>query len=149
MEISETDVSDARIVALEKKVRDMEALGTGLINELLDLKSNVITMSKEADEYSRQELKRGTVVRGTASPGHAEQTASVTASPDGNTVVRPRSTRQPDAPSVPAEPAMVLIMQTDGTMKMEPRCGDRSQTDSSGGYEPTRRVNLSRATRTR
>jgi hypothetical protein len=139
MENAETDIPDARIVALEKKVRDMEALATGLVNELLDLKSGLMARSRDADESSRQELRRG--VAKDASPAPAAQRDVP--------IVRPASARQPDAPVIPAEPAMALIMQADGTMKMEPRCGDRRQTDSSGGYDATRRVNLSRAARTR
>jgi hypothetical protein len=147
MEISETNVSDARIIALEKKLRDMEALAKGLIEETIDLKSNVIMMSKEADEFSRQELRRAPSVQDTLSPARAAPAASM-AGPDDRTMVRPRITLQPDAPAAQAEPAMVMIMQADGTMKMEPRRGDRRQTDSSGGFEPTRKVNLSRTNRT-
>ena len=43
--------------------------------------------------------------------------------------------------------AMVPIMQADGTMKMETRSGDRNQTDSTAGYGPARKANLSRANR--
>jgi len=149
MEILGTDVSEARITALEEKVRDMEALAKGLINETLDLKSDVMTMSKEADEQSRQELKRGTTVRGMASSSPAGSASPSAAAADGSTTIRPRVAPRQDVPAAPPEPAMVLIMQSDGTMKMEPRCGDQKQTDSSGGYGPDRMPHLTRTTRTR
>jgi hypothetical protein len=48
--------SEDRIAALEKKVREMEALVKGLTQELLDLKSIAMKMSKQTEERSRQEL---------------------------------------------------------------------------------------------
>jgi hypothetical protein len=137
MEISGTGVSEDRIAALEKRLREMEALVKGLIEELLDFKAIAMKMSRQDGERSREELKRGPVVLGTASPVLAGQ--SVAASSDGSTVIRPRGARQPDLPVVPAEPVMARIMQSDGTMKMEPRCGDRNPIDSSGGYGRTRK----------
>ena len=38
MEFSGTDTTEARIAALEKKVRDMEALAKGLIDETVGLR---------------------------------------------------------------------------------------------------------------
>jgi hypothetical protein len=147
MEISETNSSEKQIRTLETKIRDMEALAKGLIEETHDLKSVVMRIYKEAEEAGRNELRRGTVAQGTGSPVLTNQSVflSESSSSDGSTVVRTKSSRQPDAP---AEPAMALIMQSDGTMKMEPRCGDRNQTDSSGGYGPARMPHLSRANRT-
>ena len=136
MEPSATGIPEDRIAALEKKVREMEALVKGLIDELLDFKAIAMKMSRQDGERSRLEMKQGLVVPVTSSPALAGQSApfSPAASADGSTVIRPRGTRQPDVPVAPAEPAMVRIMQNDGTMKMEPRCGDRNPIDSSGGY---------------
>ena len=61
--------SEDRIAALEKKVREMEALVKGLTQELLDLKSIAMKLSKQTEERSRQELRRGPIVQG-AQPGH-------------------------------------------------------------------------------
>ena len=148
MEISGTDVSEARIVNLEQKVRDMEALAKGLVEETLDLKSVFIGISK-VEESSRRELRNGPVVRGATAQAFAGQSASPSgaATMDGSTVIRQRSA-QPEIPAGPAEPAMVRIMQSDGTMKMEARRGDQHQTDSTGGYRQARRANLSRAGKT-
>jgi uncharacterized coiled-coil protein SlyX len=68
METSGTGVSEDRIASLEKKVRDMEALVKGLTQELLDLKSIAMKMSKQTEERSRQQLVRGPIVQGGAAP---------------------------------------------------------------------------------
>ena len=113
MEHSETD-GDARIRALENKIQGIEPLVRGLIEETLDLKSVFLSKIKEDDEFRRQERERETIVRSTASP-------------------------LPSVPTAPPDQAMVPIMQADGTMKMEPRTGDRNQTDSTAGYGPAGR----------
>ena len=66
LEISGTGAAtEERIVAIEKKVRDIEALVRGLTQELLDLKAVAMKMSKQTEERSRQEAKRGpSVVQG-------------------------------------------------------------------------------------
>jgi hypothetical protein len=121
--------SEDRVAALEKKVREMEALVKGLTQELLDLKSIAMKMSKQTEERSRQELKRGPIVQSSGSaPASAPQP---TTSASGTTVIRPKSAA---APAEPAEPAMDLIMQPDGTMKLEPRRGDKDYIVASAGY---------------
>lgn len=120
MEISGTGGVEDRIDVLEKKVRQMDALVSGLLNELLDLKSVYTKMSQHLGEYRIEEP-----VEAPAAPA--------TVASDGSTLVRPKVIR-PDAPAAPAEPEMVRIMQSDGTMKMEPRSGDPSMTGHSVGY---------------
>jgi len=120
--------TEDRLVALEKKVRDMEALMKGLTQELLDLKSVAMKMSKQTEERSRQELKRGPVVQG-AQP----QTAAGTTPSGSSTVVMRKGARQAEPPA-PQEPAMDMIMQSDGTMKLEPRRGDKDYIVASAGY---------------
>ncbi len=122
--------SEDRIAALEKKVRDMEALVKGLTQELLDLKSIAMKMSKQTEERSRQELKRGPIIQG-AQP--ASPSAPAAPSPGGSTVIRPKG-RPSDTPAAPAEPVMDMIMQQDGTMKLEPRRGDKDYIVASAGY---------------
>jgi hypothetical protein len=127
MEITEIVDEEERIAALEKRVRDMEALVKGLTAELLDLKMVAMEKTRQDGERSRQELKKGTVVRGTPSPLLAGPSASpsVAVPADDRTVIRPKGASQQDVPAAPAEPAMVRIMQSDGTMKMEPRRGNK------------------------
>jgi hypothetical protein len=119
-----------RIATLERKVREMEALVKGLTQELLDLKSIAMKMSKQTEERSRQELRRGPIVQGaqTSAPQSAPQP---TTSASGTTVIRPKSSSMP---AEPAEPAMDMIMQPDGTMKLEPRRGDKNYIVASAGY---------------
>jgi len=141
MELPGTNESEERIAALEKKFTEMEALVKGLIAELLDFKAVARTMSREHEEYSRQELKWGTMTQGAISPalGGTSASLSVAASPEGSIVIRPRGSQQPVVPVAQVEPEMVRIMQSDGTMKMEPRYGEGKHIDSSGGYGQNRK----------
>ena len=85
LEISGTGAAtEERIVAIEKKMRDMEALVKGLTQELLDLKSIAMKMSKQSEERSRQELKRVQAVAQDAPPQPAGTTS---ASGSSSTVV--------------------------------------------------------------
>ncbi|MHB8164444.1 MAG: hypothetical protein ACYDDV_08845 [Methanoregula sp.] len=123
--------TEDRIAALEKKMREMEALVKGLTQELLDLKSIAMKMSKQTDERRLQELKRGpTVVQNQSAP--SADAGSVSSS--GSTVVMRKGARQPDVPEAPPEPVMDLIMQQDGTMKLEPRRGDKDYIVARAGY---------------
>lgn len=131
METSLSAATEDRIAVLEKKVREMEALVKGLTQELLDLKSVSMKMTKQSEERSRQELKRGPIMQGTTSPSAAP---AASPSSSGSTVIRPKGARQVEAPAAPEEPEMGMIMQTDGTMKSEPRRGDKSFIVASAGY---------------
>jgi hypothetical protein len=130
MEISGTGAAtEERLVTIEKKLRDLEALVKGLTQELLDLKSVAMKMSKQTEERSRAELKRvqpGAPGAQPAAPGGAPGTSS--------TVVMRKGAKQSDAPAAPPEPAMDMIMQSDGTMKLEPRRGDKNYIVASAGY---------------
>ena len=150
METSGTDVSEDRIAALELKLTEMEALVKGLIAELLDFRAIARTMSRETEEHIRQEFKRGPIIEGTLFQGTVDSSASqsVPANTDGNTVIRPTGTHQPDVPVAPAEPEMVRIMQSDGTMKLEPRYGEAKHIDSSGGYGRNRKDTSARSRQT-
>lgn len=132
METSLSAATEDRIAALEKKVREMEALVKGLTQELLDLKSVSMKMNKASEERSRQEMMRGPVIQ--ATPSSPAASAAIP-SASGSTVIRPKgAARQAEAPAAPPEPAMEMIMQTDGTMKAEPRRGDRDYIVASAGY---------------
>jgi len=132
MEISGTGAAtEERIVAIEKKMRDMEALVKGLTEELLDLKSVAMKMSKQTEERSRAELKRAqTGVQG-AQP---QQVTPAVATGSSSTVVMRKGAKPSDAPPAPSDPAMDMIMQTDGTMKLEPRRGNKEYIVASAGY---------------
>jgi TolA-binding protein len=126
METGSGAATEERIAALEKKVREMEALVKGLTQELLDLKSITMKMSKQTDERSRQELRR-------TAPAAAPAPAAPAPATTGSTVIRPKG-RAPETPPAPAEPEMDWIMQPDGTMKQEPRRGDKDYIVASASY---------------
>lgn len=121
MELSTTDGAEERIESLDKKVRQLDALVRGLLNELLDLKTVYAKMAAYPG-YSRSQEPEETPAAPAAVAG------------DGSTLVRPKTGRPVVLPDAVKEPAMVRIMQADGTMKMEPRLGDPSMTGSSAGY---------------
>jgi hypothetical protein len=132
MEISGTGAAtEERIVAIEKKLRDMEALVKGLTQELLDLKSVAMKMSKQTEERSRVELKRAQSGVQSTQPQAATPVGVQGAS---STVVMRKGAKLSDAPAAPPEPAMDMIMQTDGTMKLEPRRGPKDYIVASAGY---------------
>jgi len=115
MKISETDISLDRITTLEKKVRDMDAQVKGLLRDLLDLRAIISTMSSQYGGLMSDEPDQGQVMQVTASPATAAPASS------------------------PGEPAMVRIMQTDGTMKMEARHGESGLINSAAGYGRNRK----------
>jgi hypothetical protein len=141
MESGTGAATEDRIAALEKKMREMEALVKGLTQELLDLKSVTMKMSKQTDERSRQELKRAPIVQQGAQPSAAPTAAP---SSSGSTVIRPKG-KAPEAPAAPAEPIMDMIMQPDGTMKLEPRRGDKDYIVARAGYGQKKGGQKSRA----
>jgi hypothetical protein len=114
-----TTGEEERIAVLEKRVRDMEALIRGLIAELVDLKTVTMAVSRQDGKRDGQESKQGTVVTVPSA------TPPVAVSSDGSTIIRPIKVSQENFPGTPVEPAMVRIMQADGTMKMEPRYGNK------------------------
>ena len=124
--------TEDRIAALEKKMREMEALVKGLTQELLDLKSIAMKMSKQTDERSRQDLRRAPPVVQGSQPSQASEGAGVSAG--GSTVVMRKGARQSDVPATPPEPVMDMIMQQDGTMKLEPRRGEKDFIVARPGY---------------
>jgi hypothetical protein len=124
--------TEDRIAALEKKMREMEALVKGLTQELLDLKSIAMKLSKQTDERSRQELKRAQPIVQGFQPSQGADAGSSSSS--GSTVVMRKGARQPDVPATPPEPVMDMIMQQDGTMKLEPRRGDKDYIVARAGY---------------
>jgi hypothetical protein len=135
MDFSQDGGADERIAGLEKRMRDMDALVNGLMAELLDMKAVSTTMTRQNEERNRQELTRASAAPRLAyqeSSGSPAPVSDITSS-SGSTIVRPRTAHQPEVPTAPAEPQMVRIMQTDGTMKMEARYGD-NRIDSSVGY---------------
>ena len=123
--------TEERIVFLEKKTKEIEALVKGLTEELLDLKAITMRLSRSAE--SRADIRR---VQPAGQPG----APAAAPSSSGSTVVMQKRGRA-DAPATPAaqasqapEEQMDLIMQTDGTMKMEKRRGDKNYIIATGNF---------------
>lgn len=113
--------TEERVVALERKMKEMEALVKGLTEELLDLKSIAMRLNKFSEER-RQELKM--------------MKPAVQADSTSGTVVMQKKGSVPERAAAPAveEKHMDMIMQPDGTMKMEERRGDNHYIVASAGF---------------
>ena len=120
-----TDVStEERFAVLEKKMNDMEAQVKGLTQELVDLKSFSMKMSKQIEARDPQELRRRSNIPTTVPGSNAIPMGS-------GTVFIPKGAGKPDTP---AEPVMDNILQLNGTIEKEPRSGDKKPIDASLGY---------------
>ena len=119
MEITEIVDEEERIAALEQRVRNMDALVKGIVAELLDLKTVAMAISRQDAERDMREP-----VKGTDAPVPAASLSENNPSA-GRTVIRQKAASPQDVMPAPAEPAMVRIMQPDGTMKLEPRYGSK------------------------
>jgi len=103
---------DERVAALEKKMREIEAMVKGLTEELLDLKSVTMKLSKASEERTRAEMRMGKAAAPT---------------PGGPVILqkKPVATPPPQRPApAPVETApekMDMIMQPNGTLAPEKR----------------------------
>lgn len=118
-----------RITALERKMKDMDALVKGLTEELLDLKSIAMRLNKVSEER-RQELKTVKPVLGGTPPG------TVVMQKKGSVASAPR------APEPPKEEPMEMIMQPDGTLKPEKRKAGGEYVVASAGYSRKKGTNV-------
>jgi hypothetical protein len=119
--------TEDRVAALEKKMKEMEALVKGLTEELLDLKSIAMKLNKFSEER-RQELK-SMKLTGQETPG--------------STVImqkKPGSPQERAASPVKEEKRMDMIMQPDGTMKLEERRGDNQYIVASAGFSNKKKM---------
>jgi len=119
METSLSAATEDRIAALEKKVREMEALVKGLTQELLDLKSVSMKMTKQDEERSRQELKRWYIVAGAP----VQQAASPAMTPSSGARSSGPKVRVRLTTGSPGRTRDGMIMADDGTMKQNPARG--------------------------
>jgi hypothetical protein len=109
---------EERISALERKVRDQDALIKGLTEELLDLKSITMRLNK-VNEQQRTELK---MTRPSSGAGSA------------TVVVPARSATRVPPPPPPEPEKMDMIMQPDGTLKLEKRKTSSDYIVASAAY---------------
>jgi len=127
METSGSDAGKNRIAALEAKVGGVGVLVEEFTHELLDLKAVTREMSWQTKEHHPQEP--GTLQGAdTVLPAAAE----VTAPQEEGTPVPAGGACAEDP--VPDDPVVVMIMQTDGTMKPEIRRGSKNCLFAPAGY---------------
>jgi hypothetical protein len=112
-----------RLANLEKRMKETEALVKGLTDELLDLKSIAMRLNRVSEER-RPELK-------IAKPATGEGPTPTVVMPK-KPAPRPETVAAP--PPKPAEDKMDMIMQPDGTMKLEKRRGDNHYIVASASY---------------
>ncbi len=116
------EAGDERLRDLERKVRELEALVKGLTEEVLDVKSVAMKLSRDVEERRKkpaaaEERKTGAMLQ--AEPRAAAEPKSVRAA-EPRSPARPAE-RRPPAPAPEEDRNLELIMQNDGTLKPEPR----------------------------
>lgn len=129
------DEQDERILALERRVRELEAMLKGLMDETLDLKSVTRKMSRTLEE-------RDADIPGVASGQKEGRHRPRFFTEDEGKQAREQkaANRPPESPAPEAEPPvdtsdMELIMQPDGTLKPEKRVKN-DYIVASSGYAP-------------
>jgi hypothetical protein len=108
---------DERVAALERKVKEIDALVKGLTEELLDLKSVAMKLSKASEERARAEMRMAKPGTGGQGQGPIILQTKNRPSP---AVQRPVQSPSQQAPQ-PETEKMDMIMQPDGTLKPEKR----------------------------
>ncbi|HNX17378.1 MAG TPA: hypothetical protein PKM50_03505 [Methanoregula sp.] len=132
MENSGSDAGENRVAALETKVNGIEALVGEFMQELLDLKAVTRGMSRQTGEHRLQEYgsMQGADV---PVPDAAAETDPQPQEADSS-VPGSEPHAEEAVPPAQDEPVMVMIMQTDGTMKPEIRLGNRNCFSAPVGY---------------
>lgn len=119
---------DERITVLERKVKDMEALLKGLTDEMLDLKSVAMRLSKSEDR--RTEMRA-------VKPSSGQQSTVImqkktTQVHSGMRIPQPAPEKEPEK--------MDMIMQPDGTLKPERRKSSDYIVASAGYAKKAKQV---------
>lgn len=130
------EAGDERLRDLERKVREQEAVIKGLTEEVLDIKSIVMKLARDADERRKvtsvpAEVKKPAVTL-QAEP-RAEAEPRPVRAMERKVPARQVERRQPaPAPAPEDDRDLDLIMQNDGTLKPEPRRSSEYIVASTG-----------------
>jgi len=108
---------DERVAALERKVKEIDALVKGLTEELLDLKSVAMKLSKASEERARVEMRMAKPGTGGQGQGPIILQTKTRPAPAVQRPVQPPAQPVPE----PEPEKMDMIMQPDGTLKPERR----------------------------
>ena len=134
-------VQDERIAPLERRVRELEAMVKGLMEEMLDLKSVTRKLARSIEErdpdaaYPAEEIIQREVRPRSRNftEGEAPRTR------DRRTCPPQAAAREPE-PEPPVDNSdMELIMQQDGTLKPEKRIAN-DYIIASSGYAPATKM---------
>ncbi|ACL16110.1 hypothetical protein [Methanosphaerula palustris] len=127
---------DSRVTVLEQRVRDLEAVVKGLIEEILDMKAMTQKIYKASEDLTSrpQQVSRS---RGSAStvmvhPRNADRLSDHASEHLEKQILTPKPSRAVSVEE-PAK-AMDLIMQPDGTLKHEVRTS-REYIVAPAGYD--------------
>lgn len=127
---------DTRVAALEHRVRDLEAVVKGLIEEVLDMKAMTQKIYKVAEEQTPrpQQVQRPRPAGSTVMvhPRNAGRLNDSAPEHPEKQILAPKPSRQPPVEEPPK--AMDLIMQPDGTLKHEVRTS-REYIVAPAGYD--------------
>lgn len=104
---------DERVAALEKKMKETDAMVKGLTEELLDLKSVVMKISKVSEERARAEMRM--------SKPPAPPVAGGPVILQKKPAAAPSQQKPTQAPIEAAAEKMDMIMQPNGTLAPEKR----------------------------
>jgi hypothetical protein len=127
------ETGDERLRDVERKVRELEAVVKGLTEEVLDIKSIVMKLARDAEERRKapvpvEEKKAPVTLQ--AEPRAAAEPRPVRAV-ERKAPARQVERRQP-APAPEDDKDFELIMQNDGTLKPEPRRSSEYIVASTG-----------------
>ena len=136
--------SNSKVIALERRVRELEAMHKGMMEEMLDLKSVTRKLARSIEEWEKDEVQPVEIKVPDARPRSRVLSEGVVPQARRREVV---STPAPEVP-VEAEPEvdtsdMDLIMQPDGTLKPERRSGN-DYIVASSGYAPSTQMKKGR-----
>lgn len=128
-----SEAGDERLRDLERKVRELEAVVKGLTEEILDVKSVAMKLSRDVDERRKAPVpaeKKKIEVTLQAEPRAAAVPRPARAA-ERKTPAR-QVEQRPPAPVPDDDSDLDLIMQNDGTLKPEPRRSSEYIVASTG-----------------
>ena len=105
-------------------IKTIEITATGIEEE------RIVMLEKKVRELEP-------LVKGLAAEVLSLRTGAFAVNRQGGKEPEPAGSTTSPIIAVPAKPAMVRIMQDDGTMEMEPRFGETKTLDVSAGYVRT------------
>ncbi len=132
---------EERIEVLEMKCKETDAQMRAVLAEMRDLRVILDRMGRLPEPGRNRVVAEEPEVPEAVADGREDKAdpSQNTDPEETNVVVRPRQPAREEPPSEIAGPAMVRIMQSDGTFRMEVRRGEDAMVDSSGAWDVTKK----------